>query len=271
MTDVRLAHCGPPDALAAGLAANEIGRPGLLVSYVYLKQFQQNRHRYAFRDWVLDSGAFSAHNSGRAIRLEEYIEVCRELLATDPALTEVYALDVIGDWEASLRNTERMWEAGVQAIPCYHVGEPEDLLKRLARDYPKIALGGMVSRSGHIMRTKAKLDWCGQCFTRVWPKPIHGFGAGSEALIMGLPWHSIDATNWEIGPCKFGRWKSFGQMSVRGGRQNLRAEVEWYLRLEQRARQRWKKQMRQLGEVGPTVRLADVNAGRIDRRIKALI
>ena len=34
--------------------------PALLVSYVYLKPFLANRHRYCYRDWVMDSGAFSA-------------------------------------------------------------------------------------------------------------------------------------------------------------------------------------------------------------------
>jgi hypothetical protein len=65
---------------------------------------------------------------------------------------------------------------------------------------------------------------------------------------MALPWHSVDATNWELAPCKFGRWRSFGgaKLSVRGGKQNLRAEVDWYLALERRARARWHRQMQEL-------------------------
>jgi len=137
----------------------------------------------------------------------------------------------------------------VPAIPCYHVGSPEDLLKSLARDYPKIALGGAVGY-------RKKDDWAKQCFARVWPCKIHGFGFGGEKSIMALPWHSVDATNWEIGPCKFGRWNSFGHMSVRGSQQDLRAEVQWYLRLEDRARTKWKKQMMELDSIAPTVRLA---------------
>ena len=53
-------------------------------------------------------------------------------------------------------------------------------------------------------------------------------------MMMKFPFHAVDATNWEIGPCKFGRWQSFGNLSVRGSKQNLRAEVEWHLKLEQR-------------------------------------
>lgn len=224
--------------------------PALLVSYVYLPQFLENRSRYSYRDWVLDSGAFSAHNSGTEIILQDYINCCKELLASDPTLTEVFALDVIGDWKTGVKNCEEMWKQGVHAIPAFHYGEPWDLLKGLAKDYPKIALGGCVGK-----RDKDK--FAGQCFARVWPKKIHGFGFGSEKSLMLYPWHSVDATNWEIGPCKYGRWAAFGNasISVRGSKQNLRAEVEWYLELERKARVKWKKEMALLAGVEPIVRL----------------
>ena len=58
-------------------------------------------------------------------------------------------------------------------------------------------------------------------------------------------------------------------MSVRGSRQNLRAEVEWYLRLEQRAQQRWKKEIALIGTNDLSVRLAEANAGTVERRAEA--
>ncbi len=249
--DVRLAHCGPPDSLASGLVHNPIGSPALLVSYVYLEPFLKHRHRYSYRDWVLDSGAFSAHNSGRRIDLAAYIDTCLQLRSEDPTLAEIFALDVIGDARASHHNCASMWDAGIPAIPCFHYGEPWEHLLSMARDYPKIALGGVAAKS-----IKAKLAWAGQCFARVWPKRIHGFAFSGEKAVMALPWHSVDSTNWELGPCKFGRWRTFGNLSVRGSRQNLRAEVEWYLRLEQRARVRWRREMKLLETDGPDVRLA---------------
>lgn len=224
-------------------------RPGLLVSYVYLKPFLENKHKYSYRDWVMDSGAFSAHNSGKKIDLQAYIAKCQELLAADPTLTEIFALDVIGDWRGSERNCHAMWKQGVPAIPTYHVGEPEALLKDMASNYPKIALGGAVGY-------RDKDNWAKICFSKVWPKKIHGLGFGAEKSIMLLPWHSVDATNWEIGPCKFGRWQSFGKMSVRGSKQNLKSEVKFYLNLEAKARARWAREMKRLESLGPTVRLA---------------
>lgn len=243
MSDVRLAVCGPPDALAAGLAGPD--EPALLVSYVYLKQFLKNRARYVYRDWVMDSGAFSAHHSGNVIVLQDFINTAKQHLATDPKLTEVFALDVIGDWRASLKNAEEMWRQGVKAIPTFHVGEPWSHLKHLAANYPKIALGGMVG-----LKATAKKQFIGECFGRVWPCKMHGFGVGSEDIIMSFPFHSVDATNWEMGPCAFGRWAAYGgaNLSIRGGKHNLKAEVEHYLKIERNARQRWRKEMALLGE-----------------------
>ena len=241
----------PPTVEAVSLPA-----PALLVSWVYLRSFLNARERIHHRDWVLDSGAYSAMNSGTKIDLQEYTEAAKRMVAEDPTLTEVFALDVIGDWRASLKNCEAMWAAGVPAIPCYHLGEPEDVLRTIARDYPKIALGGAVGATG-------KQKWAEQCFARVWPKRIHGFGFGSRQTILALPWHSVDASNWEIGPTKYGRWRTFGKMSVRGGKQNLQCEIDWYLSLERLAQHRWRKQMAQLDTLGPTIRLVHNDSNRM--------
>lgn len=215
--------------------------PALLVSFYYLDPWEKHRSEYCYRDWALDSGAFSAKNSGKEIDLNAYIDTAARLLETDKTLTEVFALDVIGDAEASLRNAEIMWAAGIPAIPCYHISEPESYLMEIAGRCDKIALGGVSD-----LRGPAKTRWAQQCFARVWPKRIHGFAVGSESSIMAVPWHSVDAANWELGPCAFGSWKQYGDMSIRGSRQNLRGEVKWWLDLESRAQYRWRKQMKEL-------------------------
>lgn len=236
--------------------------PALLVSFFYLKKFLENQERYIYRNWALDSGAFSAFNSGKTIDLQKFLETCLRLKESDPTLVEIFALDVIGDHESSLKNTEIMWKAGVEAIPTFHIGEPEDYLFHIAKNYPKIALGGVA-----LMREPKKIAFAEQCFSRVWPKKIHGFGFGGEKSILHLPFHSVDATNWEVGPCAFGNWKSFGRMSVRGSNQNLRAEVEFYLDLERRATERWHKEMKRLETEGPTLRFAEEPGTR--RKAKA--
>ncbi len=240
--------------------------PALLVSYYYVEPFLKNRTEYQYRDWIMDSGAFSAHNSGAKIDLNRYIDKCLELFANDMTLTEVFALDVIPAdpnpatvakaMEQSIKNTEEMWRQGVPAIPCYHAGEPEEALMHIAKNYPKIALGGV---AGNITAADHKWNFFEQCFARIWPKRVHGFGISTDKLVHGLPFHSVDATNWEIGPCAFGNWQKFGAMSVRGSKQDLRSQVKFYLDMEAKARVRWKNEMAVLDamDVNPECRWYD--------------
>jgi|GEM_PF-2173349 len=225
--------------------------PALLVSYFYYKsEFQKIQHAWTYRDWVLDSGAFSAHNSGADIKLQEYIDFCLNATIEYNNLTEIYALDVIGDWRASLANTEAMWAAGVEAIPTYHYGEPEDLLRSLARDYPKVALGGAVG-----LAAPTKLQWAKQCFARVWPKQLHGFGFGAEQYAMALPFHSVDASSWMFAQASFNKQEHLGGGRILYKRKEdggepphlFRASVEYYLGIERRVSGRWRKTFQGLG------------------------
>lgn len=275
---IRLAHIHGAQGTNSLVGCNGVERipeniwPALLVSFFYIKGWLNNQDRYAYRDWALDSGAFSAKASGNPINLNEFTECCLRLMETDKTLTDIFALDVIPPENATpveraraaeqgVKNTEKMWAQGVPAIPCFHYGEPWEVLLHLAKTYPKIALGGTVGQ-----KVAPRDRWIAQCFARVWPKPIHGFGFVNEKTVMSFPFHSIDATSWETGPCRFGYWRGMGvhraMISVRGNDQNLRGEVEYYLDLEDRARQRWKKEMKLLEVESPqTVRLV-VGTGR---------
>jgi hypothetical protein len=56
-------------------------------------------------------------------------------------------------------------------------------------------------------------------------------------------------------------WKQYGYLTVRGSNQDLRGEVDAYLELEDQARIRWAKQMRELRNAkGPTACLAFARA-----------
>ena len=80
---VRLAY-GGSGPMATKVLGNHGAPPALLVSYVYLKHFEKHRAGFHFRDWCMDSGAFSAHNSGKVIDLSAYTQECAQRFATDP-------------------------------------------------------------------------------------------------------------------------------------------------------------------------------------------
>lgn len=112
MTVVRLALGGPKTVLRTSFQALE-SPPALLVAYPYLDLLDRHReHGMPLRNWSMDSGAFSVANSGQVIELSRYIDECAMRLESDSSLVEVFALDVINDADASLRNAEEMWRQG---------------------------------------------------------------------------------------------------------------------------------------------------------------
>lgn len=216
-----------------------IEAPSLLVSYAYLGGWLGARATIPHRSWVLDSGAFTAHQLGKPVDLAAYTDLAADLQKSDPKLAEVFALDVIGDWRETRKNVDSMWERGVRAIPTYHYGEPKEVLLGYAKDFPKIALGGVAK-----MRGPRKLEWSRACFAHVWPKKIHGFGYGHESLLNALPFHSADATSWEIRPARFGTWQAYRGTNLRFPKDlELRPEIEWYLKMERRLAYRWQREM----------------------------
>lgn len=229
--------------------------PAFLISYVMLESWPKRRATTPYRYWMMDSGAFSVLYSGRTVTLEEYIRCCQEKLAEDKTLVECIALDVIRDWRQSLRNTELMWAAGVPAIPVYHIGEPEDVLIGYARDYPKIAIGGL----GWLRGSAVRKQYAEQCFARVWPCAVHGLALTGEEILQCVPWHSVDASSWVAGP-RYGTWRVYaggrnqwGRLSARK-QYDLRPEVEVYLRMEEKLRFQWSKEM---AEVDTRLRAAN--------------
>jgi hypothetical protein len=213
--------------------------PSLLLSYAYERVWFPLLPELHIRGFVLDSGAFTAHASGKPIKVEDYRDAVRRYMDIGITISEVFSLDVIGDWKGTKQNTEYLWSQGIRAIPAFHYGEPEDVLLGYAKDYPKIALGGAVG-----LPRKEKERWTQQCFARVWPKPIHGFGFGLWAPEK-FPFHSVDCSDWEGSAARFGQWKAFGGKNIGLGGQslltNLACEAEVWLKTEHELRKRWSR------------------------------
>lgn len=243
MTTVYLALGGQLKTIMT--AFSEPPPAAVLCSYVYFDTFEPmlSVPNPNIRQWCLDSGAFTAFMLGKEIKLQDYIDFCKRVNASANPPCEIFSLDVIGDWKATLRNTEEMWKQGIESLPCYHAGEPEHVLKTIAAGYPKIAIGGAAGR----LFGDARRRYFDQVFARVWPKKIHGFGIATESILQAFPFHSADASSWEIGPLRFGSWSAY-KLPVSGPRKNfhLRPEVKVYLEMEAKLKNKWAVQMKQL-------------------------
>jgi hypothetical protein len=246
-----LESSGPRASGRAGAPILTETLPGVLVSFAYASNWAKICHLTHWREVMLDSGAFTVHKTGGAIDLVEFAEWAKAEVIRDARVVEVITLDVIGgSWRESLANTEALWKLGVEVIPVFHVGEPTDVLKALARDYPKVALGGAVGY-------RKRMEWAKLCFKHVWPKRLHGLGFGEQSL-SELPFHSIDNSSWDFAPRQYGNYHSMKtQLPTRSSSQlNLRGEIDFYLAEEARGRRFWKGRMPADFGTAPSIRLA---------------
>lgn len=186
MTIVRLALGGSRARVsrALGLDTPLARPPAVLVSYVYLRSFYplMQTRKIQYRDWIMDSGAFSVYKSGKQILLADYIKICTSLLKEDRTLTDVICLDAINDPKQSLVNFCAMSDAGVKTIPVFHIGEDFGLL---AEYCSRAHLVGLSCRFGESV--KQSTAFYERCFSRCWPKRFHSFGWTAKAMLLRFP------------------------------------------------------------------------------------
>jgi hypothetical protein len=186
---------------------------------------------------MLDSGAFSAWNSGQEIDIDALTEETK-----NPYWHESVALDVIGDHLLSLRNARYMRLNGSHAMPVFHFGEPWTLLKTYCEEFPKVGLSCLFGEP-----RRESFRFLDQCFARAWPHRFHSFGWTGEDVLMRFPFESADSCSWNIKPARYGQWASVGgrRLGIRGTR-DMRAEIEPYLDLQKKLEFVWKKELASL-------------------------
>lgn len=194
----------------------------ILISYVVLRDYAEGRWPDRARltqcqgmDVLVDSGAFSAFRSGRPVTLDEYQ---RFLDGSQPS--KYIALDVIGDWRATMDQLRRMEQAGYTPIPVWHAQDPWELLSELVAGYPLVALGGLVP-----LTPTARMHVLRRVFG-AHPHAYHGLGIGSPDWLTAYPWVSADSASWDFSSIF---WRSQGWTDKWTPR---RRHVERILRVE---------------------------------------
>ena len=167
-----------------------------LESYHYLKKgrFVDNLRRDGERIF-LDSGAYSALTQGVEIDLEEYAAFINE----HQDIIEISSvLDAIGDADATWANQRRLEALGCAVLPCFHYGEPLDVLKYYAANYAYISIGGMVPVPNKKLKPWLDELW-DKCLTDadgIAVTKVHGFGLTTPSLMIRYPWYSVDSSTW---------------------------------------------------------------------------
>lgn len=237
-----------PEVLTPPAKSSLVKAPAILVSYQYVNEFFRNRGRAQYRSWVLDSGAYSALTSGVKIDLNKYIDDAGKIIQQEGSkLKTVFALDVIGDPEATIKNVERMWSQGVKAVPTFHHGSPMHYLDTLGKNYEKIAIGGLVQRGagghGSKLTGNMRLRFLEECYSRIWPKWVHGFGCTDPKLMYRIPFASVDSITWYYRVSRYGQIQGYNNLPVQRPKDNrpaaeaaVRVSVNQFLHLEDEAR-----------------------------------
>jgi hypothetical protein len=116
----------------------------ILLSYAYHSKTDLHEAKRRLRGQgllMLDSGAYTAYTLGKTISLADYAAFLRDWAgAWDSAVT----LDVIGDHEATARNTRKLHDMGLPVLPVFTFGTKQAELDAMAREFSYICVGGTV-------------------------------------------------------------------------------------------------------------------------------
>lgn len=137
---------------------------------------------------LLDSGAFTALNTGREIPLDEYMAFLKRHTGFFGAL----ALDVVGNPEGTERNLRTMLDAGLRPIPVHVLGEGQEKMDELFELSPWVACAGL--RRPHrgncgFPYLKQKMDWARG-------RNVHWLGYVRDPEMQLFRPYSADCASW---------------------------------------------------------------------------
>lgn len=153
------------------------------------------------RKVFLDSGAFSAFTQNATIDLGRYCDYCHrnaDIIEIVSVLDLIDFDDPKAAAKGSYKNLMEMKRRGVEALPCYHQGEPPEVLEWYVQNYSHITLGGLVGSSTQKLMLWLDELW-GTYLTNADGTPkikIHGFGITSLPIMLRYPWYSVDSSTW---------------------------------------------------------------------------
>ena len=171
--------------------------------------FSQFSDRKAVSKWIerggehifLDSGAFSAYNSGKIIKIDDLIEYANTVI---DKCDWVASLDVIGDGQKSYENFEYIRSkiaAPDKLVPTFHINVPIEYLDKYL-DYEDefgkvkcLAIGG-IAKKGPQQR-KLFLDKILPYIRQKRPDiKIHAFGVTKADQLKDYDFDTADSTTW---------------------------------------------------------------------------
>lgn len=176
---------------------------------------------------MVDSGAFTAHTTGKTITLDGYAAFLeRGAGAWDHAVT----LDVIGDPVASARNTRKLHERGYRVMPVFTRGDRIPEFDAMVRDTGFVCVGGLVGlQRSHPQNLRARVELLQRRAAEL-GGGIHALGVGSTPNLRAARPYSADSAAI-VQVFRYGRVAYFNGRNVVSVKltdtKRLRADREW--------------------------------------------
>ena len=140
---------------------------------------------------IVDSGAFSAHNSGHEIKLDDYCDFITGLQPSFPDM-EYVQLDVVFDEQGTKDNYQEMLRRGFDPCPVFTRGASQDYFKELLALDKYIFVGGVQRGKGAPNFAKWVLENSGGYKEH----KVHLLAFVRPDFINHYKPYSVDASSW---------------------------------------------------------------------------
>lgn len=207
-------------------------------------------------DIIIDSGAFSAWNSGKTIDRSELLNYYKALKLYRPDLNFIN-LDVIPGkrgFKPSIKEAQEaceqgwqnyMWfkANGIDVLPVFHEDDPWKYLQMMKDSTDFIAISPANDSS-----TSRRILWLDAVYADLKANyKTHGLAATAEPLLKRYPFFSVDSINWKAG-LLYGRshlhddriTSALGHSS-KMKQYVLEKEIEYFKRLQEEITYLWRK------------------------------
>lgn len=164
-------------------------------------------------NWIVDSGAFAAWNTGKVINRQKLLEFYKQFKKHRPNARFVN-LDIIPGKRGrkpnraeALKACQDSWENylwfranGVEVMPVFHEDDPWEYLYMMMKETDYFCISPANDSS-----VKRRMVWLDGVFSIIKADyKTHGLAATSEQLLKRYPFYSVDSINW-VTPWMYGR------------------------------------------------------------------
>lgn len=188
----------------------------ILETYYYLQKNKEfPRLIRNFKNFLLDSGAFTFMSGASKVDFDLYVEDYAEFIKKWD-IQNFFELDI--DSVVGLKEVERLRLkleklSGRKPIPVWHIGRGKDYYLQMIKEYSYVAIGGIAAKEMPVSKFEALFPYMIGMAHKNGCK-VHGLGYTKVDNLRKYRFDSIDSTTWTVGG-RFGEASKFKNGSIK--------------------------------------------------------